>query len=185
MPSAEDAATHQAYFAGADEAARQAEAKWGIDRLPLLVDAELRAKFERQRVRFREALEAAWSADPVTRDHLERVASASGAMERAWQALDRAAEEAGHRPVIANVWEVALADGTIAAFVQSNAEAGKVVAEGRYLRVFTLAEVGNVLDALPELVNRAKETFPGATIQPRRTPSDRSWARGDGDAIPF
>ena len=54
----EDQLTLKAHIDGVDHIAQRMEAKWGVGRLPLLVDAEMRAKFYRQGQRMREALEA-------------------------------------------------------------------------------------------------------------------------------
>jgi hypothetical protein len=181
MPSSTDCATLQAYFEGVDNARAEAERKWGCGRLEMLVSDELRARFRRQCVTWSEAYQAAWSADMLTRDQLERVTTKAGAMQRAWAALDAAAEEAGHRPVAPFVWEVQLATGEVAALVQTNAEASRVIAEGRYLVVYTVQEVGNVIDALPAALQMAKVHFPGAKFLGA---GDRSWVK-DGDEIPF
>lgn len=181
MPSSEDCITLQAYLDGVDHAAKEAEAEWGMDRLPLLVDAELRAKFHRQAIRWRESMETAWSAKFLTRDILDDVAKKSGAMERAWAALAQAASEAGHRPVRPEVWEARLRDGTVAAFVQTSAEAARLTATGRHLVVYTLAEVASVIDAIPDTLAMAKIEFPGSKIQ---APVDRSWVK-HGEPIPF
>lgn len=181
MLTADDAHTLKAYLDGVDHVAKEAEAEWGMDRLPLLVDAELRAKFYRQQERWRTALDAAYTAKVLTRGLLEDVAKKSGAMQRAWEALIAAATEAGHRPITPWVWEARLRDGTVAAFVQSTAEVSKVLAEGRYVVVYTLAEIANVIDAIPDTLAMAKLEFPGAKIQ---APVDRSWVK-HGEPIPF
>lgn len=181
MPSAEDAATLQAYFEGVDHARAEAEREWGSERLPLLVDDELRGKFNRQKVRWSTAYQEAWQAAHVTRGQLEAVVSAAGAMKRAWAALSAAATEAGHRAIFPDVWETTLGDGTVVAVVRTNAEASKVIADGRHLQVYTLAEVASVIDALPPALQLAKQVFPGAKVQ---LPTDRSWVK-HGDEIPF
>lgn len=180
MPSADDCATLQAYFEGVDHARAEAEREWGAGRLPRLVDAEMRAKLNRQQVRWSRAYQAAWAAPMLTRDMLEAVQSAAGGMTRAWAALGAAASEAGHRPVSPDVWEVRLADGTVAALVQTHAEASKVIADGRYLAVYTAEEVGNIIDALPGALQMAKVVFPGAKVLGE---FDRSWVEA-GDQIP-
>jgi hypothetical protein len=128
--SSDDAHTLKAYLDGVDHVAKEAEAEWGMDRLPLLVDAELRAKFYRQQERWRTALDAAYTAKVLTRGLLEDVAKKSGAMQRAWEALIAAATEAGHRPIKPWVWEAKLRDGTVAAFVQSTAEVSEGARRG-------------------------------------------------------
>lgn len=181
MPSPDDQATLQAYFEGVDHARAEAEREWGAGRLPLLVDAEMRARFNRQQTRWSIAYQAAWEAKMLTRDQLEAVTSAAGGMQRAWTALAAAATEAGHRPIYPLIWETTLADGSVLAVVQTDAEASKVIADGRYVNVYTLREVANVIDALPAALQVAKVVFPGAKFVGS---SDRSWVWG-GDPIPF
>jgi hypothetical protein len=77
--------------------------------------------------------------------------------------LDAAAEAAGAQTMSAEVWEVALLDGSVAALVRTTAEARHVVADGRQKRVYTLAEIGNLIHGFPEIVC-AKDTFPGAEV---------------------
>lgn len=180
MPSAEDCATLQAYFEGVDHSRTEAERAWGAGRLPLLVDVEMRAKLRRQMVRWSRAYQEAWEAPMLTRGMLEAVQSTAGGMQRAWAALEAAASEAGHRPVAPCVWEVRLADGTVAALVQTEAEASKVIVEGRYLAVWTAQEIANVIDALPAALQMAKVVFPGAKVLGE---FDRSWVEM-GDEIP-
>lgn len=181
MPSSEDCATLQAYFEGVELARSEAESEWGVGRLPMLVSDELRAKFHRQKTRWSNAYQAAWNTDRLTAAQLADVQSAAGGMQRAYVALATAASEAGHRPIKPWVWETSLADGSIAAVVQTNAEAAHVIAEGRHVHVYTLAEIANVIDALPPALQLAKTVFPGATVQ---TSADRSWVK-NGDPIPF
>ena len=127
MPSSEDAATLAAYVAGVDRAAVEMETKWGMDRLPMLVSDDLRAKFNRQAASWSEAVAAAYDADRVTGAQMQAVTVKAAAMQRAWAALDAFAEEAGHRAIAPWVWEARLHDGSVAAVVQTNAEASKVI----------------------------------------------------------
>lgn len=180
MPSPTDCATLQAYFEGVDAARADAERKWGAQRLELLIGDELRAKFRRQCVSWSESYQAAWAAPMLTRDLLEIVIRKAAAMQRAWIAMDAAAEEAGHRPIFPDVWEARLADGTVAAVVRTGAEASKVIADGRHVCVYTLEEVANLIDALPSALGLAKIVFPGAKVLPQGEP----W-RPEGDQIPF
>jgi hypothetical protein len=183
MPSPDDCATITAHTQGVDQVAKEIEAKWGVDRLPLLVSDELRAKFIRQAEKWSAALGEAWNSAMLTRDQLDAVVTKSAAMRRAYAALDTAAEEAGHRPIAPWVWEARLADGTVAAIVQTDAEAGKVIAEGRHVTVWTMREVANVIDALG-VIKLAKSEFPGAKVQAAQTPVDRSWVKA-GDELTF
>lgn len=164
MPSAEDCATLQAYAAGPLHAARRAEETWGVGRLPLLVDAELRARFERQAVRWHQALEAAWETERLTAPQLDDVAKKAGAMERAWAVMDAAASEAGHSPIAPDAWEAVMRDGTVVALVKDTADAHAVLASGRQVAVWTVQEFANIIDAIPQFLNDAKVVFPGAKI---------------------
>lgn len=186
-PSPADAAMLQAYFEGVAEARVELERKWGAGRAELLAPDDLRARWAGQCARWAEAYAAAWDAPILTQGLLADVQRLAGAMRRGYAALDASAEEAGHRPIAPWVWEVMLADGTVAALVQTNAEVGKVIADGRYLAVYTLAEVGNVLAALPESLRLAKQVFPGAKF--RAPPVTDTLGAGpwrvEGDEIPF
>lgn len=160
----------RAYLDGADETAAEMESKWGVDRLRLLVGPELREKFDRQRYLLNQAI---WHGD------LEAVRRESGRMVIAWQALDRTALAAGKQPLAPQVWEVALADGSVAAIVPDATHARAVNADGRQVAVYTLEEIARLLAAYPQLAE-AKLTFPGAVIteiRPRSVedPLDAIW----------
>jgi len=144
----------RAYLDEADQTAAEMEAKWGADRLRLLVTAELREKFDRQRYLLNQAI---WHGE------LEAVRREGMRMVKAWLALDAAAVAAGKQKLDAMVWEIGLEDGSVAAIVPNYDHAKHVVAEGRLLRVFTLEEIGRLLSAYPEIA-KAKVVFPGATV---------------------
>jgi hypothetical protein len=153
----------RAYIDGADETAAEMEAKWGADRLRLLVSPELREKFDRQRYLLNQAI---WHGE------LEEVRCEAGRMVNAWLALDRAAEAAGALKLDRAVWEIALADGSVAAIVPDDARAALVNAEGRQVAVYTMEEIGRLLSNYPD-VAKAKLIFPGATVtEIRRNVSD-------------
>lgn len=130
------------------------ELKWGRDRLRLLVDADLREKFDRQRYL---TSQARWKGD------LEDVRREAARMVKAWRALDRAAEEAGAQVLDPAIWEVSLQDGSVATIIREPQLANRILAEGRRINVYTLEEIGNIISSFPELA-KAKETFPGSTV---------------------
>ena len=144
----------RAYVDGAEMTACEMETKWGADRLRLLVSPELREKFDRQRYLFNQAI---WHGE------LEAVRREAGRMVNAWIALDHAAESAGALKLSREVWEVALADGSVAAIVSDDSHAALVNAEGRQVAVYTLEEIGRLLSAHPHIV-KTKQVFPGATV---------------------
>jgi len=152
----------QAHIDGADHAAVMAEAKWGAGRLRLLVDDSLREKFDRQRYLFNQAI---WHGD------LAAVSRESARMTAAWQALDKAATAAGAEVLSPEVWEVALADGSVAAIVQQDYFVPEVCRSGRKVAVYTLEEIARILSH-HTAITEAKLTFPGATVEAVRRPSD-------------
>lgn len=145
----------RSHLDGVDNVAVEMEARWGCGRLRLLVSPELREKFDRQRYLLDRA---------ILHGSLEDVRVQSQRMVNAWQALDAAAVEAGAVKLDPDaVWEVVLDDGTVAAIVSDIAHAGAVHAEGRAVRVYTLAEIGRLLSAFPSIA-AVKEAFPGAIV---------------------
>ncbi|NBT33015.1 MAG: hypothetical protein EBT13_14235 [Rhodobacteraceae bacterium] len=62
-----------------------------------------------------------------------------------------------------DVWEIPLADGSVAALVRTSAEAGKLAREGRAMTVWTVEELANVINS-QQLINRAKAVFKGAAV---------------------
>lgn len=145
-----------AIMAGLDAMAATQEARWGVGRLPLLVNVDLRERFFRQARKLDEAL--AKLEPQVAEIEIE-----AGKMGRAWAALDRAAIDAGAKPLSPDVWEIPLADGSVAALVRTSAEAGKLAREGRAMTVWTVEELANVIDS-QQLINRAKAVFKGAAV---------------------
>lgn len=168
MPSPEDAETIQAHVKAADQVAIEHEAKWGVGRLPLLVGPDLAAKFARQGLRYRNALEEGWTAKMLTQDQLATVVSSAAGMARAWQALDGAASEAGARPLVPDVWEAEMSDGSVLAVVRSNMDAHAVLAQGRHVNVWTLEEIVRAVEHMPEAIQATKKAFPGAQVLPAK-----------------
>ena len=155
----------RAYLDEADRTAIEMEAKWGVDRLRLLVGPELRLKFDRQRYLLNRAI---WHGE------LEDVRQQSTRMVAAWRKLDFVAAGNGSKPLDPMVWEVAVGDGedvTVAAIVPDNHHAHRVVAEGRRMAVYTLEEIGRLLQAMPAIA-KAKQTWPGATVTVTRKTVD-------------
>ena len=186
MPSANDAAMLQALAEGVEHARAEAAREWGAERLPLLVDAALRAKFNSQKAKWSAAIAQAWESAALTRDQFASAERHAAGMIKAYAALAVAASEAGHRPIKPHVFEALLADGSVLAVVETNDEAAHVIQSGRALHVYTMAELAYLVDALlPEALQLGKGHFPGAKFQAStRFEADTGWTR-DGDAIPF
>lgn len=174
-----------------DAIASTAERRWGIGRLPLLVPADLAARFEQMQQMHRD------------KGHLPHIVAG---MARAWQALDAAAQAAGHVELARLTWEAVppaygcpddedrpwyLLDGRIAV-VRDEAHGKRVHATAKALGIE--ADVWPALEAIhcalvrsPEamttilgtsavVARRVMDAFPGATLsiraKPRRLPSD-------------
>jgi len=158
-------ATPGMYIAGraaldeADALEVQLELKWGRDRLRLLVGTPLREKFDRQRYL---TSQARWKGN------LEDVKREAARMAKAWKALDKAATENGEKVLDPAVWEVVLADGTVASIVKEPQLANRLLAEGRRINLYTLEEIANMISAFPDMC-KAKEAFPGATVTRTKT----------------
>lgn len=159
-----------AAIVGLDRDARALERRWGVGRLIVLADDLLRERFLRQRRKLDQAILDESPAREVI-EHVE-------ATRRGWQALERAALAAGHQPTPPDVWEVRLSDGSVVAIVHDRADASIVAADGRRLTVYTLDEIGRLIERFPQIV-QAKRTFPGASIEAIRTREPIDWDRGD------
>lgn len=160
-PAAADRIT--AIIQGLDALAVQMEDRWGVGRLPLLVSVDLREKFDRQT---RLLNGAVWAAClPDVELHAAR-------MTTAWAVLDKAATDAGHEPIAPEVWEAVTDDGRVLAICRDDTAAHKVARSGRYVEVWSLAEVGRVLGkhSLTQAVGAIKQEFPGAKVQRWTTP---------------
>jgi hypothetical protein len=145
----------QSVVDGVDEVARQQEAKWGVGRLELLVSDDLREKFRRQLRRFNEA---------VTEHDVERVRQAGAAMRRGWEALDKAAAEAGAPTLDPDIWEIPLSNGRVVALCRGRADAFAAARAGRHIDVWTTEEIARVIEKFPEIA-LAKQTLPGALVE--------------------
>lgn len=162
----------RAYLDGADETAATMEAKWGCDRLRLLVPPEWREKFDRQRYLLNQAI---WHGQ------LEDIRREANRMVTAWLKLDALATAAGCQPLSPEQWETVLADGTVAVLVPDDVQAHRVLTEGRAVAVYTLEEIGRFLSNYGE-VARAKLVVPGAVVTAvRRTVDDPLTALRDSD----
>ncbi|RPF98052.1 MAG: hypothetical protein CBC23_009285 [Rhodospirillaceae bacterium TMED63] len=150
----------KAIIDGVDFYAKTMEKKWGVDRLRLLVDADLRSRFDQQLRMFNDAI-FSYQLGPV-REHAE-------AMMRGWKALDEAARLSGADLIAAEVWEVRMPSGKVCALVRDEAEARHVAAEGRYVEVWTVEEVGRMIEGPWKTIGKVKQAFPGALVADYRS----------------
>ena len=99
---------------GVDHLARSMEKKWGVGQLRLLVDDDLRCRFDRQHEKWGNAC-MLYELDDIQRH--------GDAMQRALEALDKATTQAGAPVLEPDCWETRLDDGTVLLVCQDDAEA--------------------------------------------------------------
>jgi hypothetical protein len=164
-----------------DRVVRAIEAKWGIDRLPDLVDAEMRQRWWMQWDRLNAAIERGSGPDV---EHAVEVTI------RACGVLEARALELGAKPLTGDRWEAEMPDGGVLAIVRDKAEAANVQKEGRYDAVYSVAEVGRIIQQwrageAGRLAESVKDVFAGAEIVEikRREPTEGE--RVLNDEIPF
>ena len=154
-----------------DHVASEMERLWGVGRLRLLVSDFLRLKFDAQA----EKLTAA-----IRENNAEFMSVQAEGMKRAWLTLDKAAREAGHRPLDPHVLEVVLPTAGVAVgLVRTEAEAYALVKDRV---VFTVADIGRWLEKVPEAVDQVKRMHPGVLLSLNK-PKAFDWKKGDD--IPF
>ena len=168
----------RAWVTKVDDVAKAMEAKWGVGRLPRLVEPDLAARFECQLEIWNEVI---WDDKAM----VSRVRETAEATIRGWRTLDQAATAAGQPVLEPKIWEIPLQDGTVAALVQTIEEAYKVAStqSGRYMSVWTTDEVAKVVSHHPEII-QVKQTFPGAKVTQIRSRVPRDEAELN-DPIPF
>lgn len=150
-----------------DEVAIKHEAKWGIDKLPLLVEPELAAKWDAQINKLNKAIEQSCLND---------VRVYASGMIRAWEALDKSASE-NHKPNKKDVWDVKHPEsGRVYRICKNNIDARGSAEEG--ICVYSLQEVVRILEA-NQLINVVKEQFPGAEIKEVNDKGKIDWSKGD------
>lgn len=143
-----------------DDEVNRLERKWGIDRLPWLVPLELRDRFYEQLDKLNAAIDKCEGVDHEVEVTL-----------RGCAAIERAAIEGGAQPLTGEYIEGRMPDGTVLAITANGYEAGKVKQDNREMKVFTVDEVGVILEKWLEenkaktLVDEAKNVFPGAVVE--------------------
>ena len=177
-PSERDADKCRAALATYDAEVRAREIKWGVDRLPLLVEPELRDRFWAQMELLNKAIAKGSGVD---------VEETVAATVRGIQALERRAIELGAEPVSGEVWEETTPQGYVVAVCRDGASIAKIRDQGRIDRVYTMSEIAAIVEGWEEsrtgeMTNKVKSLFPGAqieTVKPK--PADLEL----DDEIPF
>ena len=159
-----------------DEVARAMEVKWGVGRLPRLVDVDLAQRFWAQLDKLNAACETGMLSEQEIQAHR---------MRNAWMALDAAAEAAGADRASPRYLTARMSDGRLLAICASYDGMQDVVREwvqhnkGQAAAVWTIEEVAKVLEGF-DLVNRTKHLFEGAVVEDVRVKRERyNWRQGD------
>lgn len=165
-----------AAIAPVDEAFRQSELRWGVDRLPRMVCSATLESYRRGWVLWRKAIEHGDAA---------AAQQVGPKMIAALAFMDAEATAAGQTLLAVETWEARMEDGRVLVIVRTNAEASAIAQaanlgvdailppdlasavrhqqEGRELLVYTLGELVRILPTF-DLVNQIKRTWPGATV---------------------
>lgn len=154
-----------------DTAARNAERKWGVNRLEGLVSPETAARYGSAIGKLNAAMEA---NDPA------EVATRAGVCIRGMAALEKEADALGHLPIVPDVIEL-LVDGKLCAVLRDEAAWPAYAQQRPGVRVYTLREVSNALAAYGQTVAAVKDAFVGAEVVAVRSPL----AQAIDDHIPF
>lgn len=180
-PSERDADKCRAALATYDAKVRAAEVRWGIDRLPLLVEADLRDRFWAQMDVLNRAIEKGSGVE---------VEEAVASTIRGVEALERRAVELGAEPVSGEVWEETTPKGAVVAVCRDRAEIANIRDSGRIDRVYAMSEIAAIVEAFEEgkagdLTKKVKSLFEGATIHSVKKKSKEDIIAELNDEIPF
>ena len=158
-----------------DRAVTDIEDRWGVDRLPELVDHNLRERFYKQRERLDAAIQANVGSE------VQREAEV---MLKGYKHLIKAAEANGFAELTGEVWEAQMPDGRVLAVAKTIDEANKAARDNRDMVVYSMDEIARVLCGWEEfkLATMAKHTFPGAEVVEIR---ERNTKELKDDELPF
>jgi len=140
-----------------DKIVSDMEARWGIDRLPELIDEQLRERFERQLDRLNKAIDM---------DVGSEVKTEAEAMARAYRHIEKVAIANGHKELTGEFWQAPMPDGRVVAITQSFEEQYKVSKQYPDMLVYSVQEVANILANWKdhEVAVMTKHLFPGAEV---------------------
>ena len=126
--------------------------------------------------------------EAIDRGSLDDVRHEAKRMSAAWRKLDAEATAAGKSPLAPEQWEIMNEDGLeVIIIARDELDAINVARNNRACTVYSLAEVGRILAAYPEIA-KIKHTFPGATVTAARRKTDPVSLSGNEnyeDDLPF
>ena len=157
-----------------DRAIREADAKWGVDRLVTLVSPTTAEKYGRAMAHLLSCHDA---SDPVS------AAAAAANCIKGLAAMDAEATAAGHKPADPRVWQITI-DGKHYGLVEDAAYLAIAERQNPGVEIITLRQA--VVGRFPErfgLVSNVIAAFPGATVAAIRPRSQL--AEELDDEVPF
>ena len=154
------------------------EMRWGIGRLPNLVESTLRSRFWAQIERLNQAIR---DNNPTEVQHQVKVTL------RGWEALEKRAEERKAKQLTGIAWTATSTDGTKTVCIVMNEHEIPAIKESMPdADVFSVREVANIMAAWTEkndLAKQVKDLFPGAHVTTvQKTGLEGGWI---DDEIPF
>lgn len=140
-----------------DKVASDCERRWGIDRLPLLVDEDLRLKFWAQQDKLDQA---------ILENDAAAVKKEAEIMARGWMALERAAKATGARESTGEGYEATIDDKRTLRVCMSYEEASKAQRDNPDLIAVSVQEIAGLwkLWEGAAMVEKCKKAFPDAQI---------------------
>jgi hypothetical protein len=173
-----DAITLSAAVRPLDEANARMEDKWGIDRLPGLVQPDMAARYGQRLEEFERAMDAM---------DVPAVVDLASRLVKALAHLDRLATEAGHKPLPADSWPAEI-DGRRAVVARYREACREIRTEHEVWTIDELARLATIgIQALrsESAIQRIEAAFPGAKIRDARPLADRAMSKELEDDIPF
>lgn len=156
-----------------DRVATQMDQIWGVDRLVALQSPTVAAKYGARMAELNAAISA---CDP------EAAAKVVSILIANLHRMNELALEAGHKPIIAELWEAEI-DGFHFGILRDADAWPAARAQRPGLTIFNMREVANALKSYGDLVVAAKQAFPGAQVAAvrQRTELEESL----DDEVPF
>ena len=154
-----------------DRAIVEAEKIWGVDRLPMLVDQEMRAKWWRNV----EALNQA-----ITANDDEKVRAIVPNLIKGIGKMIEMASLSGHGPIEYEAWETPMGD-KILRITRAWPEYADRVDPRPGVVTYSIEAVARILQDRASVVNKVLEAFPGAQVKAVRSKLEEEL----NDEIPF
>ena len=121
--------------------------------MPSLVSVEMQNKWQAQQDKLNEAIQSS---------NIKNVEQLVSGSIRGYEALEKEAERLGHKPHSPEVWEVMHPESKRKYIIAKTTSQARQATKPGYV-TYSLPEVVRILEG-QQLVNKLKETFPGAEV---------------------